>query len=260
MAGAREEILRRVRASLEDVPAGERPADVPVARAYRRTTADGADALLERFAERLRDYRAEVRRVRAASIGEVVSDACARRKLGQIVVPSPLPGSWRPHSVEVVEDDGLSAGQLDRLDGALTGCAVAIAETGTIALDGQGASGRRAITLVPDHHICVVEARQVVGSVPEAMAALADAVIHHRAPVTFISGPSASSDIELTRVEGVHGPRNLLVLLVDEDVDRDRPRSLRAGDRQGDDRNRTGVDGFAGRCVATPPRRRGLVG
>jgi L-lactate dehydrogenase complex protein LldG len=116
--------------------------------------------------------------------------------------------------VEVVVDDGLTATQLDAIGGAVTGCAVAIAETGTLVLDGQGASGRRVITLVPDHHICIVAADQIVEQVPEAITALAPAVQQHGVPVTLISGPSASSDIELSRVEGVHGPRHLLVLIV----------------------------------------------
>jgi L-lactate dehydrogenase complex protein LldG len=113
----------------------------------------------------------------------------------------------------VSEDAGLSADELDRIDGAITGCAGAIAETGTLLLDGQDASGRRLITLVPDHHICVVTVDQIVGVVPEAIAALAPAVRERRAPITLVSGPSASSDIELTRVEGVHGPRHLVVLI-----------------------------------------------
>ena len=113
----------------------------------------------------------------------------------------------------MIEDAGLGATELDAIDGAVTGCAVAIAETGTVVLDGTGACGRRLLTLVPDHHICVVTAGQIVELVPEAIAALAPAVRERRAPITLVSGPSASSDIELSRVEGVHGPRHLLVLI-----------------------------------------------
>ncbi|HZU40511.1 MAG TPA: LUD domain-containing protein, partial [Solirubrobacteraceae bacterium] len=141
--------------------------------------------------------------------------ACARWRLRHLVVAPALPEAWRPRGVALVDDTGLTASDLDDIDGALTGCALAIAETGTIVLDGQGSSGRRAITLIPDHHICVIEAAQVTGSVPEAVAALAEAVTRRRAPITMVSGPSASSDIELTRIEGVHGPRHLLALVVD---------------------------------------------
>jgi L-lactate dehydrogenase complex protein LldG len=115
--------------------------------------------------------------------------------------------------VEAVPDSGLDAHELDRLDGALTGCALAIAETGTVVLDGGPGQGRRALTLVPDLHLCVVEEERVVGIVPEAVAALEDAVRDGR-PLTFVSGPSATSDIELSRVEGVHGPRTLVMVLV----------------------------------------------
>jgi L-lactate dehydrogenase complex protein LldG len=129
------------------------------------------------------------------------------------VIPPALPDAWRPGGVELIEDRELSAAELDQLDGALTGCATAIAQTGTIVLDGHGVCGRRALTLVPDHHVCVVTEDQVVGLVPGAITRLRPAVAEHRRPLTFISGPSATSDIELTRVEGVHGPRNLLVLI-----------------------------------------------
>ncbi len=129
-------------------------------------------------------------------------------------MPPGLPAEWRPGAVEVVEDGGLTARELDAIDGALTGCAVAIAETGTLVLDGQGVSGRRLLTLVPDNHVCVVRAEQIVETVPEGFERVAPAVREHGLPVTLVSGPSASSDIELTRVEGVHGPRNLLVLIV----------------------------------------------
>ena len=125
-------------------------------------------------------------------------------------VPPGLLEGWRPDGIELVEDHGLSARDLDALDGALTGCALAIAETGTIVLDGGERSGRRALTLVPDLHVCVVERAQVVATVPEAIRALDGG----RGPFTFVSGPSATSDIELDRVEGVHGPRRLEVLLV----------------------------------------------
>ncbi|MGO9961766.1 MAG: LutC/YkgG family protein [Solirubrobacteraceae bacterium] len=214
MSTARDEILRRIRAALTDVPAGESASEVVVARGYRRRgDSDPAD-VLELLAERLVDYHADVRRVPAAGVGAAVGEACRRLGLRRVVVPAALPAPWRPDGVELIEDHGLTARELDGLDGAITGCASAIAQTGTLVLDGEGTCGRRILTLVPDHHICVVRASQVVELVPEAIAALAPAVTERRAPVTLISGPSATSDIELSRVEGVHGPRHLLVLIV----------------------------------------------
>jgi L-lactate dehydrogenase complex protein LldG len=215
MSAARDEILRRIRVSLRDVPASETAADVPVARDYRQTDARPRAELIELLCERVSDYHAEIQRVAVADVAGAVQRACADMGLARVAVPPQLPAEWRPGTVDVVEDHGLSPAELDGLDGAITGCAVAIAETGTLVLDGQALSGRRLLTLVPDHHICVVRAEQVVGQVPEAVAAVAPAVAERRAPVTFVSGPSASSDIELTRVEGVHGPRHLLVLVLD---------------------------------------------
>jgi L-lactate dehydrogenase complex protein LldG len=126
------------------------------------------------------------------------------------LVPPGLPAAWRPDGVAA--DDGWSPAQLNAADGAMTGCLLAIAESGTIMLDGGALSGRRALTLLPDYHLCVVAAEQIVGLLPEAMAALAKAVA--AGPITFFSGPSATADIELDRVQGVHGPRSLDVILV----------------------------------------------
>jgi L-lactate dehydrogenase complex protein LldG len=216
MSAARDEILGRIRGALRDVPAGEAASDVPVARDYRHIDDRPRSELVELLCERINDYQAEARRVARAEVADAVREACVDMGLSRLAVAPGLPEQWRPAEMDVVEDQGLSAGELDGLDGAITGCAAAIAETGTLVLDGQALSGRRLLTLVPDHHICVVSAGQVVGQVPEAMAALAPAVAEHGVPVTLISGPSASSDIELARVEGVHGPRHLLVLVVDE--------------------------------------------
>jgi L-lactate dehydrogenase complex protein LldG len=198
---AREDVLARVRTALRDVPAGEalEPAG------YEPPPAPSGNAVA-RFAERVSDYRATVRE--ADDVAATIAQVCAEHEARRLGIPAALP--WRPQGVELVEDHGLSARDLDELDGALTGCALAIAETGTIILDGGERSGRRALTLVPDLHVCVVERSQVVATVSDAIRALDGA----RGPFTFVSGPSATSDIELDRVEGVHGPRRLEVLLV----------------------------------------------
>jgi L-lactate dehydrogenase complex protein LldG len=194
---AREEILGRVRAALGDVPAGEAPAPAPY------VAPPGTDDPVALFTERVEDY--------AATVRDDVGDALAEHGARRVGIPAGLPDEWRSSGVELVVDDGLDAATLDALDGAVTGCAIAIAETGTFVLDaGDGVSGRRALTLVPDLHVCVVRRDQIVATVPEAIAALDG----RRGPFTFVSGPSATSDIELDRVEGVHGPRRLVVVLV----------------------------------------------
>jgi L-lactate dehydrogenase complex protein LldG len=205
--GSREEILTRVRAALADVPTDE-PAEAPDApRGYHTRHAQGDVVGL--LAENLADYRAIVHRVAAEELGEALTAALQRRGAARVVVPADLPESWRAAVPDGgVADTGLDVAELDRMDGVVTGCALAVAETGTVVLDGGAAQGRRAITLVPDYHLCVVHEEQVVAGVPEAVAAL-----DPRRPLTWISGPSATSDIELDRVEGVHGPRTLEVLI-----------------------------------------------
>jgi L-lactate dehydrogenase complex protein LldG len=219
---AREEVLARIRAALADGGEPARPAGAGPGPA-----ADGAEAstgapfrtrgdlepgpLLDLLAERLADYRALVRRASPAELRAAVSAAVAGRGARRLVVPPGLDPAMLPEGIEVVTDDGLSASDLDAFDGVITGAAVAIAETGTIVLDGSPDQGRRAITLVPDYHLCIVRAAQVVEIVPEAVSRLAARADR---PLTWISGPSATSDIELERVEGVHGPRTLEVILV----------------------------------------------
>jgi L-lactate dehydrogenase complex protein LldG len=200
---ARTEILSRIRRALADRPqAPEAPRDYDLTRPI-----DDAPAL---FAERVADYRALVHRIAERNVKGAIGAALRRRKARTMAAPADLPGGWRAARVDWrVDDPPLAVADLDGVDGVLTGCAVAIAETGTIVLDCGAAQGRRALSLVPDYHLCVVRADQVVGTVPQALAML-DPV----RPLTFISGPSATSDIELTRVEGVHGPRTLEVLLL----------------------------------------------
>ncbi|MBB4935125.1 L-lactate dehydrogenase complex protein LldG [Lipingzhangella halophila] len=206
MTGSRERILGRVRAALADVPRDERPDDVAVPRTY--ASAHGGDPV-PTLVDRLEDYKASVHRVTAGGLAEAIAEAARRRSLARLVVPPDLPAEWTTATpATIVRDDGLTIDELDAVDGVVTGCAVAIAETGTIVLDTGTAQGRRAVSLIPDVHLCVVRADQVVNGVPETVAQLDP----HR-PLTWISGPSATSDIELDRVEGVHGPRILEVII-----------------------------------------------
>ncbi len=211
---ARDQILRRIRAALADVPEDESPEAVPVPRLYHRIDPAPREELIERFMERVAEYKASVRRVGHADLPSAIATACAVRGVRRLVVPKDVPAAWLPEQVEILHDDALTNEQIETTGGVLTGCAVGIAQTGTIVLDGGPAQGRRALTLLPDYHLCVIRDDQVVGLVPEAVAALADAVRVGRRPLTWISGPSATSDIELNRVEGVHGPRTLEVLVV----------------------------------------------
>jgi len=207
----REEVLSRIRAAIA-TPEPDSVTEVvpPSVRAYRTSGDPDRARLLDLLEERLIDYRATVRRAAATGLAAAVGTALTQRGARRVVVPSGLDLPALPPGVEVVRDDGLAPEDLDALDGVITGAAVAIAETGTIVLDGSPDQGRRAITLVPDYHLCIVRADQVVELVPEAVDRLAAGQ-----PLTWISGPSATSDIELSRVEGVHGPRTLEVILVE---------------------------------------------
>jgi L-lactate dehydrogenase complex protein LldG len=199
---AREEILGRIRTAL-----GEQRALVPtVVRDYRTSDDRAADVLLDVLVDRLEDYKATVVRCAPADVATTVASALDRFAPGDVVVAPGLPADWRPDGA--AQDDDRPAVELAERAAAVTGIAVAIAETGTLVLDGGPRSGRRALSLLPDVLVCVVEAEQVVGGVPEGLARL-----DPLAPLTMISGPSATSDIELERVEGVHGPRTLIVVL-----------------------------------------------
>ncbi|GAA4532518.1 LutC/YkgG family protein [Nonomuraea ferruginea] len=191
--GAREEILGRIRQAVRGAP------EVEIPRGYR--TAPPVDDLAGLFAERVRDYRAIVHVLPAAEVPAAITELVRGRRM---VIPDGLPPEWSGGA----EPAGGSLAELDAADGVVTGCAVAIAETGTIVLDTGPGQGTRAQTLVPDYHLCVVRAGQIVAGVPEAVARLDPS-----RPLTWISGPSATSDIELNRVEGVHGPRTLEVIV-----------------------------------------------
>lgn len=209
-SGAREEILAKIRGALTSAPP-RTVADIP--RGYTRSRPQ--PDLVGHFADRVADYGAQVVRVTAPEVPGAIATACERYGLRTIVAPADVPEEWTAalDGVVVVRDGDprtLSTADLDGVDGALTGAAVGIAETGTFVLDGGPLQGRRALSLVPDVLVCVVRTDQVVDDVPAAVQRLAA-----DRPLTWISGPSATSDIELDRVEGVHGPRTLHVLVVE---------------------------------------------
>lgn len=207
---ARDETLARIRHALGAVPR-ERPEPDLVSRAYPNTEPPD---VVGRFIERLSDYEATVHRIDPCDVRAAVAARCRGRHLRRIAVPDDIPDEWAPEGIELVRESGLDALHLTDVDGAVTGCALAIAETGTIVLDSGPHQGRRALTLVPDYHMCIVREDDIVGDVREAMARIAVTLRETRRPVTLISGPSATSDVEFSRVEGVHGPRTLEVLLV----------------------------------------------
>ena len=210
---AREEVLGRIRTAL-----GEHRPEVVVSRDYRAADERPAEQLREVLVDRLEDYKASVLRCGPDEVGATVA-AALDTGLGSgwdpasVVVAPGVPAEWRPDSA--TEDDGRPAVGLTAFAAALTGVTVGIAETGTLVLDASPVCGRRALSLLPDVLVCVVTADQVVGSVPEGLARL-----DPLRPLTMISGPSATSDIELQRVEGVHGPRTLLVVLAADQVRR----------------------------------------
>ncbi|HET6755135.1 MAG TPA: LUD domain-containing protein [Jiangellaceae bacterium] len=201
---ARDDVLGRVRQALVDVAPDD---SVSVAR----PTVPGqrADDLVGLFAQRVADYRASVRLcspdAASVALGELIAAG------DRLVVPDGFPQELLPDGADVVGDDPgspLTPATLDQMDAVITTCALGIATTGTIVLDHGPGQGRRALTLVPDRHICVVHAGQIVPDVPDAIARLDPMRVQ-----TWISGPSATSDIELSRVEGVHGPRTLHVIV-----------------------------------------------
>ena len=203
----RDEVLARIRTALGDRPPGP---DATIPRGYRAATGIDQRQLLDLLADRLHDYGCAVRRAAPDQLMAAVAAALADRGARRVVVPAGLGLTGLPDDIELVDGDGLSPAALDAADGVITGAAVAIAETGTIVLDGSAGQGRRALSLVPDYHLCLLRAGQVVGLVGEALARLDPA-----RPLTWISGPSATSDIELDRVNGVHGPRTLEVILTE---------------------------------------------
>lgn len=211
---AREEVLARITAAHRIArPPTLRYGDI--SREYRTTSNSDTAQLTGLLIDRLVDYRALVRESSADAVATTIDAALAERGTRRVVAPAGLDPSWTANlTTELLTDGGfgddqLSVSQLDAADGVITGCALAIAETGTLILDGSAGQGRRILTLIPDYHLCVVFPDQIVADVPQALARL-----EATRPLTMISGPSATSDIELNRVEGVHGPRTLEVIIV----------------------------------------------
>jgi L-lactate dehydrogenase complex protein LldG len=210
---ARVEVLRRIREAKGGVASAEtvRAGWSAIERRYRREAARPREVVLELLEDRLRDYDARVVRAGHSEVVAAAARMLGERKVRCMVVPAGLASEWLPGGVEFVVDVGLAAVELDAVDGVMTGATLAIAETGTVVLQNVAGQGRRAVTLVPDYHLCVVRVEDVVETVPEAMARLqATAGV----ATTFVSGPSATADIEMTRIKGVHGPRFLDVILV----------------------------------------------
>lgn len=208
MSAARDEILGRIRVALAD-----RPAAAEVAWVYGRPVGTGTGTAVEQFMQRTADYRARVVRVGPDGVGGAIAAALAANGCATVVADATARERWSAGmDVDWVADTLLTVQDLDAVDAVLTTATVAIANTGTIVLDHGPGQGRRALSLVPDVHICVVFADQIVSDVPEAVARLIESGSNTR-PLTWISGPSATSDIELDRVEGVHGPRALHVVV-----------------------------------------------
>ncbi len=207
MTEAREAVLGRIRAALAAAPA----ADEEVPRDYETALPSSTD-LIGLFAERVADYRATVHRTDAAGLADVVAGILRGWDARTLVVPDEVPAGWlaaAPAIVVVRDTPPLTKAQLDAVDAVITDAAAGIAETGTIVLDARPSQGRRSLSLLPDRHLCVIDVDRIVGTVPEGLRRL-----DPRRPLTWISGPSATSDIELQRVEGVHGPRVLDVVIV----------------------------------------------
>ncbi|MDO9407455.1 LUD domain-containing protein [Patulibacter sp.] len=215
----RDQVLAKVRAALQTAERGAGPdGPRPVPAPGRRTRPDAwdADELADRFAERVDDYRATVVRTGPDGVGAAVAAALADLDPGTVAAPAGLPAAWRPD--DALDGSVLRTAELPAVSAVVTACRLAIAETGTIVLDHADDQGPRRLTLVPDRHVCVVRTEQIVDDVDDAFAAMSPA--DHgppgpgTPPLTFVSGPSATSDIELQRVEGVHGPRTLVVIVV----------------------------------------------
>lgn len=211
-SAARNAILGHIRKSVADTPEAERKREwTAIQRSFRRTGSLTFGQRISLFSERLLDYGAGVHESSPEQLRTVISHVLAERAKKTIVVPHAWPQDWMPIGIETIRDEGLSFDALDQSEGIITACTVAIALTGTIVLRSGPLEGRRALTLIPDYHLCLVQAEQIVELVPEAIERLGPV---SAAPLTLISGPSATADIEMMRIQGVHGPRTLDVVIV----------------------------------------------
>jgi L-lactate dehydrogenase complex protein LldG len=213
-SSARAEVLRRIRAAKSGASDGEvaRGEWGALTRGYRRSASRERAQVIELLEDRLRDYDAHVAQVKRADVAVQVASMLESRGKRRMVVPAGIAVEWLPRGIEFVVDEGMTAAELNEVDGVMTGSTVAIAETGTVVLQNVPGQGRRAATLVPDYHLCVVRVEDVVETVAEAMERLAATA---SLTTTFFSGPSATADIEMTRIKGVHGPRFLDVIVVE---------------------------------------------
>ena len=205
----KNEILGRIRAAM-----GTAPVIDGISREYRQSGTLTLPERLDLLAGRLEDYNARVSRCSESALPQTIAEILSTRGKSSLLIPFGLPPEWLPSGFPFVRDAGLSWEEMDGAEGALTACTTAIAMTGTIILTHSAREGRRALTLIPDYHLCLIREDQVVETVPEGIRALKDFVSR---PITTISGPSATSDIEMTRIKGVHGPRTLEVIIVSSD-------------------------------------------
>ena len=219
MSSAKHDILNKIHRGLTDVPKSEKPEDVTVNRNYRMHGGLSRDEVVKMFAERAGEYKATVHRVGEEQIKKEIAISCRKEKVQNLVIPDGFPENLIPDTITPMFDSlqaPLSHHELDQADGVITMCAFAIAQTGSIILDAGQGQGRRVLTLLPDYHLCIVRPEQIVELVPEGFSSVESSVQKENRPITIISGPSATSDIELIRVEGVHGPRRLGIIIIDE--------------------------------------------
>ncbi len=208
---SRQQVLARVRQAVGTSSSGREDDYASIPRPYRRSGTLGLDDRIEQLINRLHEYGAHVAICAPDQISATIADCLRGQQKRRLLIPNDLPLSWLPSGFEWLADEGLKYGEMDTVDGAITACAAAIAWTGSLVLRTGPGQGRRAVSLIPDYHLCIVFAEQIYETVPEAIEALE---WQSTESLTFISGPSATSDIEMTRIKGVHGPRTLEAIVV----------------------------------------------
>ncbi len=211
MMDSKTVVLQKIRNALPAQRERREPEYAAIQRKYLQAGEHDSAHRLALFEQRLRDYDAGVHRCGSSTIAETIAGVLRERQKKSLLVAAEIPVKWLPQNLTFVHNDALTYAEIDHSEGVLTGCATAIASTGTIVLRHSNEAGRRALTLIPDYHLCIVHAEKVVETVPEGLRQMASFAA---AAITMISGPSATSDIEMTRIKGVHGPRTLDVILV----------------------------------------------